>query len=165
MKNLICYAGALLLLVSLLFTPIFGCGGGNGKADSDVTGDLNEIPALEVTLNATEIAGVNGKLIYQGEEYENDLKVPANSLLGVEKSDGSIFLYHPSLGNVKLTDETSRKAVGFFIMSDEGSNLNRHRGKALRKEVLRENESVVLKKRIAIKYIPEDFCLIVKEDG
>ncbi|UCF93806.1 MAG: DUF4214 domain-containing protein [Desulfobacterales bacterium] len=68
-----------------------------------------------VTLSAAEIAGPGGTLVYMGAEYTDEVEVPHQSLVGVIK-DGKAYLYHPALGRVPLSEDTSRRAVAQFVM-------------------------------------------------
>jgi len=56
-----------------------------------------------------------GTIVYQGQEYRETAKVPKNALVGVVL-DGKAYLYHPALGDAGLSDENSRRAVGYFIV-------------------------------------------------
>ncbi|MCP4626025.1 MAG: hypothetical protein GY850_21310, partial [bacterium] len=95
----------LFILISLL---IIAC------SRDDPETPLDESEVEQVTIKAADIAGPDGTIIYQGEEKTGSVRVPENALVGVMK-DGEPYLYHPSLGEVDLTAETSRRAVGLFI--------------------------------------------------
>ena len=69
-----------------------------------------------VVLSAQELGGTDGVLVYQGEEINSEIEVPANALVGVIK-DGKPYLYHPALGDEEVSEYNSRRAVGYFLTS------------------------------------------------
>ena len=61
-----------------------------------------------------EVVAPGATLIYRGREFDRPVQVSDNTLIGLKK-DGKVYLYHPAMGHVKLDDETSAKAVGYFV--------------------------------------------------
>ena len=57
----------------------------------------------------------NAQILYQGQYHNQMASVPPNTMAGVMR-EGKAYLYHTSMGNVPLSDETTRKAVGRFVM-------------------------------------------------
>ncbi len=57
----------------------------------------------------------NATIIYQGQEYQGSAPIPPDSLVGIVR-DEKTYLYHTSLGQVVVSDETTRRAVGHFVM-------------------------------------------------
>jgi len=108
----------------MLALMLGGCGGTPapaGTGDGDTTPPDQQADGT-VTLSAQTIAGTNGTLIYEGQEYTGDVTVDANALVGVMK-DGKAYLYHSALGDVELSEETSRRAVGeFMVATTDGSD-------------------------------------------
>jgi hypothetical protein len=71
-----------------------------------------------------EVMAPSATLIHQGEEHEERLSVSGNSLIAIRK-DGQIYFFHPALGNAPLTDETSQRALGYFMAGVLGdSNID-----------------------------------------
>jgi len=105
--------GMGLGLALLVF--ILGCGGGGGDSDSAAQ-------VGSVTLTAEELAGPGGKIVFQGKEYTDKVEVPEDALVGVIKN-GNPYLYHPSMGKTELSEQTSREAVGRFIIGVDAKSL------------------------------------------
>lgn len=73
----------------------------------------SETDTTMVVLSATDLAGPNGAIIYWGQSYTDTVTVPEDSLVGVWK-DEKAYLYHPALGDVELSEETSQLAMAYF---------------------------------------------------
>jgi hypothetical protein len=95
---------------------------------TDAIGQVTEVPTVPVefkttsefdiptvVIDADELAGTNGMLIYQGQVLTGDVEVPADTLLTVAKGEEA-YLYHPDLGDVELSEETSRWAMAHFLL-------------------------------------------------
>ncbi len=91
-----------LWLMVILFTPFFSTGCDRDKS---------------VTLIAGDIVGDNGTLLYQGQEYTGTQRVSVqkNDLVGA-LMNGKPYLYCPLLGDVALSENTSRKAVAYSLL-------------------------------------------------
>lgn len=89
-------------MTAVFFTAVFcpGC-------DRDET----------VTLTAGDIAGDNGTLVYEGQEYTGTEKVTvdADDLVGAVVG-GEAYLYTPLLGDVDLSEANNRRAVACTIL-------------------------------------------------
>ena len=57
----------------------------------------------------------NATIIYQGQEYQGSAPIPPDTLVGIIR-DGKTYLYHTDLGKTVVSDETTRRAVGRFVM-------------------------------------------------
>ena len=124
---------------------------------TDVGGQVTNVPAVPVEFRATsdpdiptvvlsaeQIAGPGGALLYHGREFAGDVEVPADTLVGVLRGDQA-FLYHPALGDVELTEETSRLALAYFAL-DLGTNGE----PAPQKSVIRLSKSVTVGETIKV---------------
>ena len=59
------------------------------------------------------------KIQFQGQFYDETAPIPPNTLVGVIKSD-KVYLYHTALGTVPLSEQTTRRAIGLFVMDNFG---------------------------------------------
>lgn len=57
----------------------------------------------------------NAQILYQGQYHDQMASVPHNTLVGIMR-EGKAYLYHTSMGNVPLSDDTTRKAIGRLVM-------------------------------------------------
>jgi hypothetical protein len=94
----------MLFPAALLMVQLTGCGG------------LPQLDQREetVVLSVEQIAGPDGKLLYRGNEYTDQVEVSINALVGVSAND-EVYLYHPALGDEEPSMYNSRRAVGYFI--------------------------------------------------
>ena len=76
-------------------------------------GEDSELSAY-TTISVQTLAGTDGEVLYKGKIYREDFMVPNNSVVAVIKDDQA-YLYHPALGDVELSSDTSRLAVGEFF--------------------------------------------------
>jgi len=67
----------------------------------------------DVQTSAGIITAPNASIVSVGAIQDGAAGVSASSLVGIVK-DGKAYLYHPSLGNVDLSDETSQQALGAY---------------------------------------------------
>ncbi len=63
----------------------------------------------------------NSQILIKGQYYDQTASVPENTLVGVVKS-GKAYLYNTALGNVAISDDTTRRSVGLFVMDYFGDN-------------------------------------------
>ncbi len=122
----------LLVGIVMLFTA---CGGGGGTTGGDypetVVVDDNSTEEViiddggkTVTLVAEQIAGLGGTLLYEGIEYDGQVNVPTNALVGVLK-DNHGYLYHPAMGtDVDFSSESDKVAMGYFMLSYHNDATN-----------------------------------------
>ncbi len=91
----------------------------DGMTDSAVaqatyTRTGTETPSDVTILANGRISSPGTSIVVNGEIYDGGAGVNATGLVGVVK-DERAYLYHPALGDVKLSEETSRRAVGELI--------------------------------------------------
>ncbi len=159
----------LLVGIVMLFTA---CGGGGGTTGSDypetvVVDDnsteeaITDDGAKTVTLVAEKIAGPGGKLLYEGVEYNGQVDVPTNALVGVIK-DSNGYLYHPAMGtNIDFSSESDKVAMGYFMIShhSEATNVSQSNisqdptFSGITMKVLPNNEETELATKIKIKRV------------
>lgn len=93
-----------ILLTSIVLPGIVGCGLSCPDAtDSEVRSCIGQ-----VTAPGTQI-------ISDGDAYDGYVGVSTHSIVAVVR-DGQAFLYHPDVGAADLSEETSRRAVGAFLL-------------------------------------------------
>lgn len=68
-----------------------------------------------VTTEETTVRVPGATLVVDGQEFQDEAQVAGNSLVGIVDNDVA-YLYHPALGDVELSDETSRRAVGQWLV-------------------------------------------------
>lgn len=78
---------------------------------------VQESCSAEASLDGNELMVPGGTIIIRGNEYFETAMLDDGGLCGVVKG-GTAYLYHPALGDITLTEETSRQAVGHFIVGD-----------------------------------------------
>lgn len=78
-------------------------------------GEATAEPALPVeVLSAAELGGPDAVLVYRGLATRGEVPVPLDHLVGVVRGD-EWYLYHPAQGDIELTGESTREALGLFI--------------------------------------------------
>lgn len=123
---------------------------------TDGWGSFREYPLIEfrpdgvadgptVAVWARQIAGSGSKLIFAGYEFDSQLRVPANALMGIVR-DGEAFLYHPALGNAELSRETDRIAMAHFILG-----LRAETNDPMAKRLVRLGKTVEPMERVELK--------------
>ena len=108
MKRVVSY-----FLIFLFVVTFYGCNGGNGSSSPSQREGADGF----VTLSAETLAGPNGIIVYSGEEYYSEVDVPSNAIVGVIKG-GEPYIYHPALGDLELTEETSKQALAHFVVGE-----------------------------------------------
>ncbi|MBW1646127.1 MAG: choice-of-anchor D domain-containing protein [Deltaproteobacteria bacterium] len=63
----------------------------------------------------------NATIIYQGQSYQGSAPIADDALIGIKK-DGQVYLYHPALGQAKLSAYNSRRALGYFMLGMSAAN-------------------------------------------
>lgn len=125
--------GTLMSVATLL--TLCGCPGtvddqgGNPAMNSDEQSTQPRPPdhgddssAHDVTFASGTIRAHGSTIVLNGQEYQNQADVTTNGLVGVVR-DGHAYLYHPSLGDVALSEETSRRAVGRMLFESAQGSL------------------------------------------
>jgi len=111
-------------------------------------------------ISIKELAGTDGEVFHKGVAYTDDFIVPKNSVLTVIKDDKWYF-YHPALGDIELSDDYSRLAIGHFfhkLWRKEDDQMSVNGARAI--QVLSEDDSKanykVLKTGIKVVRISEN---------
>ena len=78
------------------------------------------VPPDPATTVHLEVPG--SQIVCRGEVYEGEADIPVESLVGIVYGDNA-YLYHPAMGEVELSDEGSRRAVGYWIVGLEQKKL------------------------------------------
>lgn len=170
-----------VLTISAIFLAVLfvvaGCGGGSSAPPASNTlppidapsagGDDTENVEKDdeesdtVTLIAEQIAGPGSILLYKGIEYDGQLDVPTNALVGVIKESRG-YLYHPAMGtDVDFSSESDKVAMGYFMLSHHSNATNVAKANmsqdsafgSITMKVLPNHEETELATRIKIKRV------------
>lgn len=111
-KNTIQRAAIVSAFVALLTCILGGC----PEFPRPVTPPTTDV---NTDSESGRIVAPGATIVSEGNAYDGAVGLPSTGLVGVVKN-GQTFLYHPALGDADLTDETSRRAVGQFILDYYG---------------------------------------------
>jgi formylglycine-generating enzyme required for sulfatase activity len=91
----------------------FATGAPTGEGEGEGEGETGT-----VVYSGDSVSSPGNLLIFQGQEYDSEVQVPeANILVGVV-SGSNTYLYHPALGDAPLSQDTTRRAIGYWIVAD-----------------------------------------------
>jgi hypothetical protein len=72
----------------------------------------------DVAVRSGNVTAPGTTIVSAGNTYDGASGLSTATLVGIVK-DGQAYLYHPALGSVALSEETSRRAVGMLILDLE----------------------------------------------
>ncbi len=102
-------------------------------------------------------------IISQGQSYQNTAALAPESLVAIIKN-GKAYLYHPALGNAALSDQNSRRAVGYFLTGlSGGASAPSAAGEILREGVFPGGaDRISMKTGVDLTYEGQETALLIR---
>jgi len=109
------------------------------------------------------VAAPGTTIISQGQSYQNTAALAPESLVAIIKN-GKAYLYHPALGNAVLSDQNSRRAVGYFLAGlSGGASAPSSAGKILREAVFPGGaDRISMKTGVDLTYEGQETALLIR---
>lgn len=108
MKTLLLPHPMLLALLLLLSGALISC-------DPERENPPPDVPEGSAAFHEGEVLAPGANIMTRGQVYEDSAPAGGATLFALERG-GEVFLYHPAMGQVELSEETSREAIGYFVL-------------------------------------------------
>jgi hypothetical protein len=120
------------------------------------------VPDGSVGYGAGVVAAPGATIVSQGQTFTNAAALAPEALAAVIRN-GKTYLYHPALGTAPLSDQNSRRAVGYFIVGMSGGDAVSAAGAFRPQGVFPGGaDRVSMKTGVDLSYEGQDTALLIR---